>query len=174
MKALILAVVVSLTVPVYAQQGPDLTTCDELNQASERLANVIKASKEKDLPLSDEDKAQVKEALEQFDKAMKDFYAIGQKVAKKKGHPKLKTLGAGFLAAVGGLRSTSMTGYGSPSYMGTVGPNMLPPLMPMQMPMQNMMPTTFINTMPAAGQSPFTTITPMGGNNYSVFHPGGF
>ena len=150
---------VSLMVPAYAQQGPDDVTCDELTQASDRISDLIKASKDKNLPLSDADKADMKQALEQFDKAMKDFYAIDKKIAKKKGHPKLKAVGQGIVSYLFRPRAGLGGGYGYAPY----------PVSPL-MPMQNMMPTTFINPMPAYGQSPFTTFTPGFGNTYTVFH----
>ena len=139
---------VSLMVPAYAQQGPDDATCDELTQASDRISDLIKASKDKDLPLSDADKADMKQALEQFDKAMKDFYAIDKKVAKKKGHPKLKAVGQGLAAYL----FRPGTGYG-----GGYGyaPSMLPSP-------QSMMPTTFMTP------SGFVNVQPMGFNTYSV------
>jgi hypothetical protein len=151
MKEILLAITVSLMVPAYAA-GPDDATCDELTQASDRISTLIEASRKKDLPLSDADKADMKQALEQFDKAMKDFYEVDKKIAKKKGHPKLKALGQGIVSYLNRPRSYS--------------PYAVSPLMPMQ----NMMPTTFINPMPAYGQSPFTTFTPGFGNTYTVFH----
>jgi hypothetical protein len=160
MKQIVLAIAVSLMVPAYAEPTPE--ACDELTRASDALTNLIHNTNTKDLPLNDADKAEIKQAVDAFDKAMKDFYEIDKKVAKKKGHPKLKSVGYGLISGLGRLGTGSGGGYYAPY-----------PVSPL-MPMQNMMPTTFVNMNPAYGQSPFTTITPGFGNTYSVFHMGGF
>jgi len=124
MKALILAITISLATPAYAL--PTDTDCDQLKQCSDKLSDTIEAAKKKELPLSDADKEEMKKAVDDFDKAMKNFYEIDDKKIAKK-HPKLKSIGHGFLAVVGGLRSTRTAGYGSPFYTGG-GNSLLPPL----------------------------------------------
>jgi hypothetical protein len=158
MKALLLAMTISLATPAYAL--PSDTDCDQLKQSSDKLCTVIENAKTKDLPLTDADKKEMNKAIEDFDKALKNFYEIEDKKVATKKHPKLKSIGHGFLAVVGGLRSTRTAGYGNPFYTGIASPNM--------------MPTTFINPMPAYGQSAFTTFTPGFGNTYTVFHLPGF
>jgi hypothetical protein len=163
MKSILLALSVLLMAPAYAQPAADV--CDELAQCSNKLTSLLQASESKDLPLSDADKEDMRKAVEDFDKAIKNFYELSPKKIATKKHPKLRSIGAGLLGIVGALHSNNMYGYGSPFYTGGISPII---------PTQNMMPTTFINPLPAFGQSPYTTITPGYGNTYTVFHLPGF
>jgi hypothetical protein len=103
----------SLAIPAYAD--PTADDCTALKQASDHMASLIEEDEKKDLPLNDADKQQMKEAIEAFGKALKNFYEIDdKKVAKKRP----KSIGSRFLAGLGALRSTNTAGYGSPIYGG--------------------------------------------------------
>jgi hypothetical protein len=152
---ILLAITISLTVPAHAL--PTDADCDQLKQASDKLGETIERAKQKDLPLTDADKAEMKKAIEDFDKALKNFYEIEDKKVATKKHPKLKSIGAGFLAVVGGLHSTSTPGYGTPFYTGGA----------------SLLPTTIIGSPP--GWNPpggFYPVTNIGGGFISA--PNGF
>lgn len=114
MKTILLAITVSLMVPAYAD--PTLEACQELKDASDKMSSLIEASKGKE-PLDDAGKAEMKQGLDNFDKAMRDFYEIDQKVAKKK-RSKFKALGQG-IVSYWNSRHTCTGGY-YPSYAAPV------------------------------------------------------
>lgn len=93
MKIILLAITVSLAIPAYAE--PSIEDCQRMNDASEKLADVIHQNRFKKLPLSDEDKQATKQAVDDFSNAVKNFYEVDRKTAKKKS--KLKSISQGLL-----------------------------------------------------------------------------
>ena len=144
MKLITLVITVTLAVPAYAQ--PSITDCDVLEQASDTLTYLIKDSKNKTLPLSDDDKLAMKQAIEAFEKAVKNYYEIKDPPIKKKKHSALGTIGRGLGAIAGSLGSSGGGYYGGGGGGG----------------MQSMMTTTYMTP------SGFVNVTPMGFNSYAV------
>jgi hypothetical protein len=152
-KGTILALAVSLAIPAYAEPTPEV--CDQLSQASDKLGDLIHDAKNKTLPLSEADKETMRQAADDFNKAIKNFFEIADKPVKKKHRSAAKAIAHGI--------GTWLTRPSYPLYGGAYPTAYNSPLI---QPMQNMAPQNIITP---SGVYP---VLPMAGGG--AFMPMGF
>lgn len=125
MRNMLLVIAILLTVPAFAQKSHE--ACQRLALASDKLDTLIQASRNKDWPLCDADKEEMRQAVDEFDKAIKDLYEIKDiKVAHKK-PSKVKSAGqrigtwsSNHLFQGGGGATFSPASFGLPQMQGPV------------------------------------------------------